>query len=112
MRVLWKCALPLTTVDRCMDHLFAAIQTRSEAFMVACFTATPFQRTGIVLAYSNRFAGQLSDLTVQRGMGNVGCFYGGGAAALAAAFLIILFWKFGSLGQDPLEVEKRKGAQA
>jgi hypothetical protein len=69
-------------------------------------------RAGFALAYSNRFAGQLSDLTVQRGMGNVGCFYGGGAAAVAAAVLIILFWKFGSLGQDPLEVEKRKAAQA
>jgi hypothetical protein len=67
---------------------------------------------GFALAYSNRFAGQLSDITVQRGMGNVGCFYGGGAAALAAAVLIILFWKFGSLGQDPLEMEKRKAAGA
>ena len=67
---------------------------------------------GFALAYSNRFAGQLSDITVQRGMGNVGCFYGGGVAALAAAVLIILFWKFGSLGQDPLEMEKRKAAKA
>jgi MFS family permease len=50
---------------------------------------------GFALAYSNRFAGQLSDITVQRGMGNVGCFYGGGGAALLAALLIILFRLFG-----------------
>lgn len=56
---------------------------------------------GFALAYSNRFAGQLSDISVKRGMGNVGCFYGGGGAAAAAALLIILFWRFGSLGQDP-----------
>ena len=79
---------------------------------VSSVTQHVLGRAGFALAYSNRFAGQLSDLTVQRGMGNVGCFYGGGAAAVAAAVLIILFWKFGSLGQDPLEVEKRKSAQA
>lgn len=53
------------------------------------------------MAYSNSFAGKLSDITVGRGMGNVGCFYGGACAALTTGVLIILFWKFGSLGQDP-----------
>lgn len=65
---------------------------------------------GFALAYSNRFAGQLSDISVRRGMGNVGCFYGGGGAAAAAALLIILFWRFGSLGQDPQAVAKQKAA--
>lgn len=63
---------------------------------------------GVMLAYANRFAGQLSDWTVTRDMGNVGCFYGGGAAACLAAVLICIFWKWGSLGQDPLELEKKK----
>lgn len=57
-------------------------------------------RAGFALAYSNSFAGRLSDITVKKGMGNVGCFYGGGAAAAIAAVLICLFWKFGSLGQE------------
>ena len=59
----------------------------------------PTWRAGFALAYSNRFAGQLSDVSVRHGLGNVGCFYGGGAAAVTAAALICLFWKFGSLGQ-------------
>ena len=66
---------------------------------------------GFVLAYSNSFAGKLSDLTVGKGMGNVGCFYGGASAALATAVLICLFWKFGSLGQDPQKEAKAKLAQ-
>lgn len=63
---------------------------------------------GFVLAYSNSFAGKLSDISVQRGMGNVGCFYGGATAAVATGMLICLFWRFGSLGQDPQQEAAKK----
>ena len=63
---------------------------------------------GIVLAYSNSVAGRLSDLTVTRGVGNIGCFYGGAAAAGAAVVLLLLFSTFGDLGKQELATQKAR----
>lgn len=60
------------------------------------------------MAASNALAGILSDVTSKRGMGNVGCFFGGAMAALSALILLNLFAKFGDLGKDELIVAKRK----
>jgi hypothetical protein len=36
---------------------------------------------GVILAYSNSLAGYLADLTMQQGLGNIGCFFGGATGA-------------------------------
>lgn len=57
---------------------------------------------GVVLACSNWVAGSLSDLTVARGWGNIGCFLGGAVAcALSMAALALFSWR-GELGRDDL----------
>jgi hypothetical protein len=55
---------------------------------------------GCILAASNQLAGKLTDLTVARSMGNIGCFGGGAAAALFATLLLLLFMRFGDLGKE------------
>jgi hypothetical protein len=70
---------------------------------------TPVCRSaGIILAYSNSLAGQLSDVTVKQGLGNIGCFYGGAGAAILSALLLLIFDKFGDLGKAELAVQKAK----
>ena len=54
---------------------------------------------GFILASSNQLAGKLTDITVGQSLGNVGCFWGGGTAAVAAIVLLLIFTRFGSLGQ-------------
>ncbi len=61
---------------------------------------------GVVLAYSNSLAGRLSDLTVQRGLGNIGCFLGGAGACMLSMLALLLFSTFGQLGRDDLLVAK------
>ncbi|WIA21013.1 hypothetical protein OEZ85_005346 [Tetradesmus obliquus] len=58
---------------------------------------------GFALVASNMLAGCLSDWTNSRGLGNTGCFYGGGCASLAALLLLTLFARFGSLGRKGTE---------
>jgi hypothetical protein len=61
---------------------------------------------GCILAASNQLAGKLTDLTVHKSMGNVGCFLGGSVAAVSAAALLMLFIAFGELGK-PLPVKTK-----
>lgn len=63
---------------------------------------------GFVLAASNAVAGYLSDRTNQSGLGNVGCFGGGAVACCVAMVLLLLFSKFGQLGDDAYVVTRRK----
>ncbi|KAL6785187.1 hypothetical protein ACKKBG_A02795 [Auxenochlorella protothecoides x Auxenochlorella symbiontica] len=65
---------------------------------------------GVVLAYSNSLAGRLADISTQRGMGNVGCFYGGATACVLAIAALLLFSTFGSLGREDLVPSKPKRA--
>lgn len=65
---------------------------------------------GVVLAYSNSVAGKLADYTQQRGMGNIGCFYGGMVAVTLAGLMLFLCSKFGDLGKEELVVTKKAGA--
>jgi hypothetical protein len=58
---------------------------------------------GFALVASNTSAGCLSDWTNSQGLGNTGCFYGGGAACIAALLLLGLFTRFGSLGRKSTE---------
>jgi hypothetical protein len=58
---------------------------------------------GFALVASNTLAGCLSDWTNSQGLGNIGCFYGGGAACIAALLLLGLFTNFGSLGRKSTE---------
>jgi hypothetical protein len=60
----------------------------------------PLWHAGVVLAYSNSLAGRLSDLTVQRGLGGIGCFLGGATACVLAMAALALFCTFGDLGRD------------
>lgn len=55
---------------------------------------------GCILAASNQLAGRLTDLTVSKSMGNVGCFLGGSVASVGAAVLFMLFIAFGELGKE------------
>ena len=55
---------------------------------------------GIILAYSNSVAGRLSDLTMARDAGNIGCFLGGTVATLLSALALVLFTAFGHLGRE------------
>ena len=61
-----------------------------------------------MLAYSNSVAGRLSDLSVAQGAGNIGCFFGGAAAAGLAVTLLLLFSVFGDLGKQDLATQKVK----
>ena len=63
-------------------------------------------RAGVILAYSNSLAGRFADVTVQKGMGNVGCFYGGAAACALSMLALLLFSTFGSLGREDLLPQK------
>lgn len=53
-------------------------------------------------------AGFLSDATATKGLGNVGCFMGGGIACALALVLLNIFAKFGDLGKDELIAARRK----
>lgn len=55
---------------------------------------------GCILAASNQVAGRLTDMTVANSMGNVGCFFGGSAAAVLATVVLLAFAQFGELGKD------------
>ena len=64
---------------------------------------------GIILAYSNSVAGRLSDLSIQRNAGNIGCFFGGTVATVLSGLALLLFSRFGSLGrEDAVVTIKRK----
>jgi MFS family permease len=65
---------------------------------------------GLILAYSNSLAGYLSDRSIQMGMGNVGCFYGGAVACVLSIGVLTVFSAFGSLGREDLVVQKKKTA--
>ncbi|PSC70151.1 MFS transporter isoform B [Micractinium conductrix] len=68
---------------------------------------------GVVLAASNLLAGRLADTTAARGVGGIGCFLGGAAAATLSAAALLLFSAFGELGlEDALETSNRGGAPA
>ena len=69
-------------------------------------------RAGIILAYSNSVAGRLSDITVSANAGNIGCFLGGTLATLASGTALILFTRFGSLGDESALTTKPKKAGA
>jgi hypothetical protein len=62
---------------------------------------------GCILAASNQLAGKLTDVTVSKSMGNIGCFLGGSVAAVTATALLMLFIAFGELGK-PLPVKTKK----
>lgn len=64
---------------------------------------------GIVLAYSNSVAGKLADYTQQRGLGNIGCFYGGMVAVTLAGLVLLICTRFLDLGKEEL-VTAKKGA--
>lgn len=70
----------------------------------------PTPLPGVVLAYSNSLAGRLADISAQRGLGNVGCFYGGATACVAAILALLLFSTLGSLGREDLVPSKPKRA--
>lgn len=61
---------------------------------------------GVILAYSNSLAGKLADVTATQGMGNIGCFFGGGIATLLSMVALALFAKFGDLGREDLVQRK------
>lgn len=61
---------------------------------------------GCFLAGSNWLAGYLTDLTVARSLGNIGCFGGGAVASVAAIALLLVFVQFGALGK-PLPVRQK-----
>lgn len=56
----------------------------------------------MALAASNTLAGRLSDATMQRGMGSVGCFLGASAACCAAILALAGLSAFGELGREDL----------
>jgi len=56
----------------------------------------------VVLAYSNSVAGKLADYTQQRGMGNIGCFYGGMVAVTLAGLMLFICSRFGDLVVQPM----------
>lgn len=64
---------------------------------------------GIILAYSNSLAGSLSDVTVSRGYGNIGCFLGGATATCLSGLALILFSRFSDLGREDKIVTLKKG---
>lgn len=66
--------------------------------------------TGVILAYSNSLAGKLADMTASQGLGNIGCFMGGGCATLLSMLALALFAKFGDLGREDLVKQKGKAA--
>lgn len=49
---------------------------------------------GIILAYSNSLAGKLADITATKGMGNIGCFFGGGCATVLSMVALALFARY------------------
>lgn len=55
---------------------------------------------GCILAASNQLAGRLTDLTVAKSMGNVGCFLGGSVSAVLATVVLLMFARFGELGKE------------
>lgn len=65
---------------------------------------------GLVLAYSNALAGRLADVSAKKGLGNVGCFYGGAVACFLSIAVLLFFSAFGSLGRDDLVAKKPKKA--
>lgn len=56
----------------------------------------------MALGASNTLAGRLSDVSLRRGWGNVGCFLGGAAACVLAMLALEVFSLFGDLGRDDL----------
>lgn len=65
---------------------------------------------GVVLAYSNSVAGKLADYSQQRGLGNIGCFYGGMVAVTLAGLMLFIWSRFGDLGKEDLVVTRKGGA--
>lgn len=65
---------------------------------------------GVALAGSNTLAGRLSDLTIRRGLGGTGCFFGAAAACLVAMLALVLLSTFGDLGREDLVAAARTGA--
>lgn len=63
-----------------------------------------------MLAYSNSVAGKLADYTQQRGLGNIGCFYGGMVAVTLAGLLLFVCSRFFDLGKEELVVTQKGGA--
>ncbi len=63
---------------------------------------------GVILAYSNSLAGKLADITATKGLGNIGCFMGGGVATLLSMLALVLFAQFGDLGREDLVKQKNK----
>lgn len=63
---------------------------------------------GIILAYSNSLAGSLSDASVGRGYGNIGCFMGGIIATVLSGTALLLFSKFSDLGREDKIVTLKK----
>lgn len=58
---------------------------------------------GVALAVSNTLAGRLTDLTLRRGLGSIGCFLGAAVACAASILAMLAFSTFGQLGkEDPL----------
>lgn len=67
---------------------------------------------GLVLAASNLMAGRLADATAQRGLGNIGCFLGGGAASVAAMAALVAFSTWGELGREEAQAGAAAAAKA
>ncbi len=63
---------------------------------------------GLALVVSNSLAGGLTDFTVRNGMGKIGCFFGGSAAAAVSILALLLFSTFGSLGREDLVPSAKK----
>lgn len=63
---------------------------------------------GIILAYSNSLAGSLSDASVARGHGNIGCFIGGIVATILSGVVLLLFSRFSDLGREDKIVTLKK----
>lgn len=77
----------------------------------AASMTTGVVNAGVILAYSNSVAGRLSDLSIQRNSGNIGCFLGGSVATLLSGLALLLFTRFGSLGKEDAVVSiKRAGS--
>lgn len=52
------------------------------------------------MAFSNSVAGKLADVTVRMGLGNIGCFMGGGVATILSGIALLIFTQWGDLGKQ------------
>lgn len=79
---------------------------------LSCMCGTAEERlhttAGVILAYSNSLAGTLSDLTVSKGYGNIGCFLGGASATVLSGIVLLLFSRFSDLGREDKIVTLKK----